>query len=430
MPVHAMMPDPQAKPEIIVFAIDIDPDRGSEPGKGWWWSSALSRHFRLHIITTRHGLQACEREALPQAEGWTFHPTQTEISSWKFPTGYRQYWAVLQEARTICRGIIQRFPIHGLCHVTLGSFRMLPPYQQLGVPYTVGPLGGGECSPLGLTLGRPVPWRDKVAEIIRPAFNNSFALVPPLRRCLGSAALVLTTSSETEAVVRRMGANRTAVVFPDAYINPIDVEKISARRSLQREAVGERIRLIWQGRSLWWKGPDLALEVVRVALERGVRVDLSLVSHWSGDYEDRVRALAKKMGVAEQVHFLGGTSREEFLKTMGEHHGMLATSVHDSGGIPLIEAQALGLPCFTFGLGGHKLAACPEAGVSESPHRTEDFARRSVDCLARWQQDPGTWLAESHRAIRFSTQFTISRLADDVGRLIVPAFAAANSSRA
>jgi hypothetical protein len=99
---------------------------------------------------------------------------------------------------------------------------------------------------------------------------------------------------------------------------------------------------------------------------------------------------------------------------------MLATSLHDSGGIPLIEAQALGLPCITLGFGGHKLAACPEAGVSES-HHIEEFVKRAVGCLANWQQAPGTWLDESKRGVVFSTQFTINRLAENVGKFILPA---------
>ena len=31
------------KPHIIVIALALDPRRGSEPGKGWWWATALSR---------------------------------------------------------------------------------------------------------------------------------------------------------------------------------------------------------------------------------------------------------------------------------------------------------------------------------------------------------------------------------------------------
>jgi len=322
----------------------------------------------------------------------------------------------------ICREVITRFPIQGLCHVTLGSFRMLPRYESLGIPYTLGPLGGGECSPLGLSWSRPIPFKDRVTETLRPALNNSFALVPALRSCLGSASLVLNTSPETEAVVRRMGARRTAVVFPDAYTKAIDVDGVSKRRALKVDQVKETIRLLWQGRPLWWKCPDLALRVVRAALDRGVRVELTMISTWNPEFRKQIEAMVEKWELGGRVHFAAGMARDEYLAVMDAAHGMIIPSLHDSGGIPLIEAQAAGIPCFTFGLGGHRLAACPEAGVSASPYRVDDFVNRTVECLVKWQQDPRVWLDECEKAVRFSTHFTIGTMADDVQRLIVPLF--------
>lgn len=408
------------KPEIIVVALDIDPFRGSEPGKGWWWSCALSKHFRLHLITQEHSMEICKNQSIVERDGWTFHTTQKQITTWKIPTGYLQYLAWLKEVMVISRQVNERFPIQGLCHVTLGTFRFLPRYDRLGIPYTIGPLGGGECSPLRMTWERPVPLQHKIAETLRPMINNSFALLPHLRACLKSADLVLNTSRETERVVRRMGARQTAVVFPDAYDSPVDVEKITAHRSLQVDSVKKQIHLLWQGRSLWWKGPDLALMILRRALDADLRVDLTLVSAWDNAFGKGVRELAEKLGLTSHTRFVGNMSREKFLEMARDHHGMLATSLHDSGGIPLIEAQALGLPCITLGFGGHKLAACPEAGVSES-HHIEEFVKRAVGCLANWQQAPGTWLDESKRGVVFSTQFTINRLAENVGKFILPA---------
>jgi len=409
------------KPEIIVVALSIHPHRGSEPGKGWWWACALSSHFRLHLVTQEHSREWCDHQSIVKSDGWSFHTTPIHVTSWKFPTGYRQYLAWLKEVMAVSRQVMEQFPIQGLCHVTLGSFRFLPRYDRLGIPYTIGPLGGGESSPLRITWKRPVPFQDKIKETLRPVINNSFAVLPHLRSCLKSARLVLNTSRETERVVRRMGARRTAVIFPDAYDSPVDVKKVTAQRSLQVDSVKKQIHLLWQGRSLWWKGPDLALLVLRRSLDAGLCVDLTMVSEWDNAFGQGVRELAEKLGLTPHLRFVANMTREKFLELSRDHHGMLATSLHDSGGIPLIEAQALGLPCLTLGLGGHELAACPEAGVSKSPHQIEAFVTRAVDCLTRWQQDPGRWLEESKKGIIFSTQFTITRLAKDVGEFIVPA---------
>jgi glycosyltransferase involved in cell wall biosynthesis len=404
--------DPSGKPEIIVVALSIDSSRGSEPGKGWWWSSALSEHFRLHIITQKHSVEITESQPLARRDGWTFHPTQRVVDTWKLPKGYLLYNAWLKEALAISRDLIARHPIRGLCHVTLGSFRFLPRYDRRG----------GESSPLAMTWNRPAPLAHKIVETLRPLMNNSFAVLPHLRTCLRSARLVLNTSQETEHVAKIMGARRTQVVFPDAYDAAVDVEKICSRRASQIKTVAKKIRLLWQGRPFWWKGPDLAFLILRAALDAGLKAELTMVSNWDSAFGGEVRALAEKLDVAPHLRFVGNMSREQFLEMSAQHHAMLATSLHDSGGIPLIEAQALGLPCITLGLGGHKLSACPEAGVSESPHDIGPFVQRSVACLTRWQQSPEVWLKESRSAVIFSTQFTIKRLARDVGEFIVPAF--------
>jgi glycosyltransferase involved in cell wall biosynthesis len=238
---------------------------------------------------------------------------------------------------------------------------------------------------------------------------------------MGPAKMVLTTSKETEQVVRRMGARKTAVVFPDAYDDPVDLEKVAAGRSAQREGVKKRIRLLWQGRPFWWKGPDIALLILRRALDAGLGADLTMVSAWDGAFGEGVRKLANKFSLGPNVHWLGYVPRAQFLEMAQEHHGLLATSLHDSGGIPLVEAQSVGLPCITMGLGGLGVSACPEAGVNETTPTIKAFVEKAVACLANWQQNPDAWLAESGKAVLFSRQFTTDRLKESVLKYIVPA---------
>lgn len=411
------------KPAIIVVALALDPSRGSEPGKGWWWSCALSKHFRLHLITEKKSEEMCRNLPIVVRDGWTFHSISRENSTWSFPRGYMQYHGCLKEALATARQVIAQNSIQGLCHITLGSFRLLPRYDLLNVPYTIGPVGGGERSPFQINLERPAPLTHKATEGLRPILNNSFALIPHLRACMKSARVVLSTSEETSAVVERMGAKKTAVVFPDAYESPLDVETIRGMRSSQLDLVRQGIRLLWQGRSLWWKGPDLALMILRRALDEGVNVKLTMVSSsWESDFGRGVRRLAGRMGLDSHLEFVENMPRAAFLKMIQDYHGMIAPSLHDSGGIPLVEAQALGLPCFTLGLGGHKMAACPGIGVNMTPGHVDEFVRHAVERLKVWQQSPEKWLEEVLKGAAFSRQFTIDKLADEVERWIVPAF--------
>jgi len=170
-PISALMD----KPSLIVVAESIHPRLGSEPGKGWWWSCALSAYYRLHVITTPQAAELCRNEEIPSKDQWIFHHPVTKIEDWAFPRGYIQYGRWLEEALAIAGNIRDRKRIDGLCHVNIGSFRVLPRYDLLGIPYALGPLGGGERSPFRMLAGRKIPFSHRCSEMIRPVLNNSFA---------------------------------------------------------------------------------------------------------------------------------------------------------------------------------------------------------------------------------------------------------------
>ena len=413
------------KPHIIVIALALDPRRGSEPGKGWWWATALSRFFHLHVVTREENLAACRETLAGEASDWSFHPTDTSFENCPTTLSYYvRYHKWLREALGIAEEIKNRHPVRGLFHLTLGSFRVLPRYDRLGIPYVVGPLGGGECAPRAFLRNRSAPLTHRLSESVRPLANGVFALVPGLRRTLRRAALTLATSEESADVLRLMGAQHTVAVFPDAYDDWIDTAAVLENRSQQQAAVGQTIRLLWQGRALWWKCPDLALDLLAKAHAEGVRVELTMVGDWSGPVGVSIQHQAARLGLLSHVRFLAGMPRHEFLDVQASHHGFLATSLHDSGGIPLLEAQARGLPCLTLGLGGNRESACPDAGVPAGGAGPDDFITRSVRCLRRWQDDPGQWLAEARAALHFSTTFTNARLQACVREHVVPVFAA------
>lgn len=411
-----------ALPELIVIACGMEPNAGSEPGKGWWWSKALSEHFRLHIITAPSAAELSANTGEARAAGWIFYTPECKIRTWKYGIGYYHYHLWLNLALSTAREIAAKRPVVGLCHVVMGSFRVLPAYDQLGIPYVLGPLGGGEFAPPAFLKGRDIPWMHYVIERLRPHLNHAFALIPGLRRCMKGAELVLATSEEGCDVVRKMGARRAVAVFPDSYDAPVEIDAILAQRRTQVADVSKEVRVLWQGRPLWWKAPDFAFQFLRYARDRGVRVKLVMVTQWNDPTAQALKKMASDLRVEEYVEFVEPMARTQFLEFARQQHAFLATSLHDSGGIPLIEAQAQGLPCFTLALGGNREAASPDAGVSGAFPTAEAFYEASTKRLQQWQQEPQIWLGEVERGLHFSTGFSHERLAWYVEELIVPAF--------
>jgi glycosyltransferase involved in cell wall biosynthesis len=405
------------KPKLIVISEGISPQGGSEPGKGWWWSCALSKFFQLHVITNSRSIENCKKQQIVIDNNWIFHPTKFTISTWKFPIGLLQYRKWLREALEIA-GTIAPENLAGLHHVTLGSFRYLPRYEKLNIPYILGPLGGGETTPWGLILNRCVPFKHKISEILRCLFNYSFALYPSLRRTMSNANLVLATSNESERVVQAIGARTTHVVFPDALEYPNTSP--SLERSTRQHALKTEVRLVWQGRPLWWKGPDIAVKLLIHLRKAGLPVRLDFVGQW--DRQSMKQALtAQAVEIIDFMSFLPSVPASDFPKLLSQYHGFVATSLHDSGGIPLLEAQSLGLPCLSLGLGGNRLAIAPHKGTQTLPFdNIETFLDKSLQRVRDWHENPERWLEESLMVEDFSKNFGISNIEKIVSQVIVP----------
>jgi glycosyltransferase involved in cell wall biosynthesis len=407
------------KPSLIVVALSINPNGGSEPGKGWWWGCALSRFFKIYVITQRHSIELCKDQPIVIEREWCFYPTKNTIITWKFPWGLIHYRRWLHEALTIASSIKDENLV-GLHHVTLGSFRYLPSYEKLKIPYILGPLGGGEVTPWSLIWNRPVPLAHKFSEIFRRIFNYSFALNPKLRATINKAELVLATSDESEKVIQAIGARKTCVVFPDALERNDDSSDNVANP--RNEGIKTRIKLVWQGRPLWWKGPDLALALLAHLTRNGLPVELDMIGQWENQpMKEALLKEAKKYGIQGKVHFLQSVNANEFKKLLRNYHAFVATSLHDSGGIPLIEAQAAGLPCITLGLGGNRLAAAPYDGKQIMPcDNKSTFLNESLERIKSWHLNPQKWLEESRQATEFSQGFGIVNIERIVEENIFP----------
>jgi glycosyltransferase involved in cell wall biosynthesis len=108
-----------------------------------------------------------------------------------------------------------------------------------------------------------------------------------------------------------------------------------------------------------YKGPDILLQALAVCLRGGVRVKSSWVG--TGLYLESMRSLARKLGIAENVSFLGqlefGSSVYDFLDSID-----LFLMPSRAEGLPraLVEAMARGCPCIGSNVGGIPELLAPE----------------------------------------------------------------------
>src|SRR5947207_223003 len=203
------------KPNLLVAAPVYTPQGGSEPGKAFYWTDVLSDFYQVNVLCTQRTAERCRESRFCQ--NWQFHPVG-DLKT-KSPSMIHFYQFYLEWCRRVihkCRELIPKIRPVGLHHPSLGSFRMLPAYHRLPIPYTLGPLGGGECPPFKLLREASLPPSEFAKELLRPVLNYACLLNWQSRRVIQQAQMVLATTSETERLLQLFGARRTAVVFPDA----------------------------------------------------------------------------------------------------------------------------------------------------------------------------------------------------------------------
>ncbi len=395
------------KKEIIVVSRSCNKNSGSESGKGYHWSAALAHFYRVHLV---HG----------NAEGFTApdgieesYVTPTRVNTWKFPRGYLLYSRWCEEVVDLCRRLISRHQIAGLHHATLGSFRILPRYDLLGIPYSLGPLGGGECLPPEFLLSAGLPPKQLVMETLRPWINTACVLRPKIHAVLSHSRLAIATTEQSAAVLRKGGARNVTVKFPDVVeTSPVEGDVIGGR-GRQAADLKKMFCLIWSGRGLWWKGGQLAIEFAHRLRKRGIAVRLDIYSE--GPALPVLKKKVNRLGLEECVFFRGLVSRADLFDAYARSHLYVYPSMHDSSSSAIPEAYSAALPSMTLGIGGVSVAATPAAGLNEKFATIEQWLEAGVEKVTSWIQNPKEWVAACEAAFERSSSFNSSHLREFVG---------------
>lgn len=313
---------------------------------------------------------------------------------------------------------ISRIGPVGLHHTILGSFRMIPRYEKLGIPYTVGPLGGGEYIPAHLLDSLGFPFTVWLEERFRPVINHACVGNPLVKPTLQGAAAVLATTDQTADLLSRVPCRNVATVFPDVFDSLPEAQGIIEKRRIQATAGLSPIRLLFSGRALWWKGGHVALRLAKALSNRGVPYELRLIT--GGQARSAWEKIASDLGIADNVIWQNLVSREELLAMQLQAHAFLYPSLHDSSSSAIPEAYSRGLPSLTLGIGGVGCASSPLAGLNRCYSTLETWLEAATDKIVDWQKNPDSWLADSMAALEHSKQFSIRSIENAVEKFLLP----------
>jgi len=248
--------------------------------------------------------------------------------------------------------LMRQFAFDLVVHVTMCTFRYPSWMGYLGAPFVIGPVGGGEAAPRALLAGLPA--FERAFEALRSLLIASAKIDPLLWLAQRKAALVMTRSVQTSAALPLGMLSKSRVVLDIGS----DAPAVDACRE---RVLGAPLRLVMVSRLLGWKGVHLAIKVLAQCRARGADAVLEVIG--SGRLRDWLESLARREGVSDFVTFTGHLPQHEVMERLVAADVFLFPSLHDSGGMAVLEAMACGLPTICLDLGGPAVTVTPECGV-------------------------------------------------------------------
>jgi glycosyltransferase involved in cell wall biosynthesis len=360
---------------ILLTGIACEPNAGSEAGVTWNWAWHLSRRNEVWVIAHAAFRQVVE-EFLAEHPNPNLHFAWVGALGWlplKPPQDIRFHYVFwLRAALERARRLQAKHQIDVVHHVSFNTVSAPPPFWKLGRPFVWGPVGGGQITPA------PLLWcfrRRLLSEVLRTCRVKVLPWLPSLRRAVAKADAVFAVNHETARVLTAAGASAVPLMLdcalPDTLLDKNPAPRVAA----------DPFVAVWAGRIEPRKGLELVLQAARLIQ----RCNIEIVVAGDGPGFTEARAVAKRLGVAERVTFLGRLPWERLQALFGTAHVLIFSSVRDSSGWVGLEAMAQGCPVICLdhqGMGAHLPAEATVKIPIGAPRSVVEAIAAAVEALA------------------------------------------------
>lgn len=401
--------------KLLISAYACAPNRGSEHGSAWNWTSEAARLGEdvTVLVSPAHRnaiLAATERDPALQRIRWLF----PEVAFWPLQQGKEPVWERTynllwqREALRVARALHREQPFDLVHHLTWGGVRAPTFLGTLGAPLIIGPVGGGETSPAGLRDRMPL--RGRVLESVRDLSNATIELNPIVRQGLRKARVIFARTADTKNLLSPPLRAKTYVQM-ELGVMPTQIGAPRPVRQAPR-------KLLYAGRLLYWKGVHIAVEAMAQLVANMPDAQLTIVGN--GPEEARLKTEIAQRGLGANITFVSWMPQEQFLRLYDTHDLFVFPSLHDSTGWVVLESFCKGLPVACLNLGGPKDIVTPQCGIIVDTQGldTSGVAARLAEELRVLLADPERLTALSAGAIARVGEFL---LRDQVQRLYAQA---------
>lgn len=369
---------------VLIIAPALDGGDLGEVYSAFQWVEALSCVAEVTVLaTSRLGAMPLAQQ-LPRAR----------VVTWPEPAflyqKFERFNAMAKPALPLFARQVQRWVRDAqaagddfdIAHQILPqAMRHASALRKLGIPYIIGPLGGGLETPDGFkgeVQGGSGMSRLRALDGFRLKHDTG------LRSTYTKAELVL-------GVAPYIGEKLISSGLASVRFKPV-LERghgILPPEHSRQDAVGQ-LRLLHVGRAVRTKG---LRDTVRAMAQLRDLPGVTLTSAGDGDDLAACRAEAQALGVADRITFLGKIPREAVEAEYAAADVFCFPSFREPMGGVFFEAMAHGLPVITAARGGPDFIIDDASGIRLPVEAPEQFARDIAGAIRRLTMNPAQRLA-------------------------------------
>ncbi len=331
--------------KILLSAYACEPNRGSEPGLGWLWADEMAaKGWDVTVLTSekRHG--PAIRKYLNGKEA----PFKIIYIDFPWPGPGEHVWAqnlhyfiwlifAGLQSRTLKKNNIK---FDWCQQITWASMRY-PCFLAKNGKLILGPMGGTEEPNWKIVqcFGKKSYLFEKlrIVSVTLPHLLKISLLW--LKR-----ADVIALANHSCLTHLPKSQREKAIVFPAISLHNFDLGSPKIIDPYNP------IKLLFVGRLLSWKGVNLILSTLSELHKKNIAFSCSFLGE--GPELEKLQIDAKIMGIDDKIEFKPWIERNKTYSFYDSHDLFIFPSLHDSGGMVVLEAVARGLPVICLNTGG------------------------------------------------------------------------------
>jgi glycosyltransferase involved in cell wall biosynthesis len=278
--------------------------------------------------------------------------------------------------RKIVRRLIAEKRIQIVHEINPVSPKQVSLLHGLGIPVVIGPLAGGMTYPPAFRGMES--WTARAVEGAGRGLSRVLNWIFPGKR--QAAALIVANDQARRALPG--GVRGKIFEIPDVGV---DLSVWGPQADLPPRT-DDKIRFVYLGRLVDWKGVAFLISAFKVIAEREPRAVLDIL----GDGEERraLEELTRQLNLGDRVSFAGWVSAAEGAGRMRQADVFVLPSLREVGGIVLLEAMAVGLPVIAADWGGPAIHVADATGIRVPPASRDGFIRGLADAMLRLAGSP------------------------------------------